>query len=156
MNKLRDALGDSASNARFVETLPRRGYRFIAPAEFPEASLPPVPPAQPPSKNSLRVKVIAAATALVLLLAAAALGTRSFLETRRDATLQITPLTSAPGMEIQPSFSPDGNYVVYSGQPTGSGNWALYVKPSTTSGAKLEWNAHLHLGGPQISWRGSA
>jgi TolB-like protein/DNA-binding winged helix-turn-helix (wHTH) protein/tetratricopeptide (TPR) repeat protein len=31
INKLRDALGDSADNPRFIETLPRRGYRFIAP-----------------------------------------------------------------------------------------------------------------------------
>jgi DNA-binding winged helix-turn-helix (wHTH) protein/tetratricopeptide (TPR) repeat protein len=31
INKLREALGDSASNPRFIETLPRRGYRFIAP-----------------------------------------------------------------------------------------------------------------------------
>ena len=31
INKIRDALGDSAENPRFVETLPRRGYRFIAP-----------------------------------------------------------------------------------------------------------------------------
>lgn len=29
--KLRKALGDSAENPRFIETLPRRGYRFIAP-----------------------------------------------------------------------------------------------------------------------------
>ena len=31
INKLREALGDSADNPRFVETLPRRGYRFLAP-----------------------------------------------------------------------------------------------------------------------------
>src|SRR6202789_3931843 len=31
VNKLRDALGDSAENPRFVETLAKRGYRFIAP-----------------------------------------------------------------------------------------------------------------------------
>src|SRR6202140_4877660 len=31
VNKLREVLGDSAANPRFVETLPRRGYRFIAP-----------------------------------------------------------------------------------------------------------------------------
>ena len=31
VNRLREALGDSAENPRFVETLPRRGYRFIAP-----------------------------------------------------------------------------------------------------------------------------
>lgn len=32
-SKLRDALGDSASNPRFIETLPRRGYRFLAPIQ---------------------------------------------------------------------------------------------------------------------------
>src|ERR1700704_4403047 len=31
INKLREALGASADNSRFIETLPRRGYRFIAP-----------------------------------------------------------------------------------------------------------------------------
>src|SRR5882724_10465396 len=31
INKLREALGDSADSPRFIETLPRRGYRFIAP-----------------------------------------------------------------------------------------------------------------------------
>lgn len=33
INKVREVLGDTASNPRFVETLPRRGYRFIAPVE---------------------------------------------------------------------------------------------------------------------------
>jgi TolB-like protein/DNA-binding winged helix-turn-helix (wHTH) protein/Flp pilus assembly protein TadD len=33
IKRLRDALGDSADNPRFVETLPRRGYRFIAGVE---------------------------------------------------------------------------------------------------------------------------
>jgi TolB-like protein/DNA-binding winged helix-turn-helix (wHTH) protein/Flp pilus assembly protein TadD len=33
INKLREVLGDTADNPRFVETLPRRGYRFIAPVE---------------------------------------------------------------------------------------------------------------------------
>jgi len=45
INKLREALGDSASNPRYVETLARRGYRFLAPlqtaAKAPEAQ--PVP-----------------------------------------------------------------------------------------------------------------
>src|SRR5438105_10578649 len=31
INKLREALGDSADNPRFIETLPRRGYRFLLP-----------------------------------------------------------------------------------------------------------------------------
>jgi len=33
INKIRETLGDSADNPRFIETLPRRGYRFIAPVE---------------------------------------------------------------------------------------------------------------------------
>jgi DNA-binding winged helix-turn-helix (wHTH) protein len=36
MNKLREALSDSAANPRFIETLARRGYRFVAPVEFAE------------------------------------------------------------------------------------------------------------------------
>jgi DNA-binding winged helix-turn-helix (wHTH) protein len=31
VTKVRDAIGDSATNPRFIETLPKRGYRFIAP-----------------------------------------------------------------------------------------------------------------------------
>src|SRR5215467_1504375 len=31
INKLREALGDSSENPRFIETLPRRGYRFLTP-----------------------------------------------------------------------------------------------------------------------------
>jgi DNA-binding winged helix-turn-helix (wHTH) protein len=31
INKLREALGDSAEEPRFIETLPRLGYRFISP-----------------------------------------------------------------------------------------------------------------------------
>ena len=40
INKLREALGDSADNPRFVETLHRRGYRFIAPVEAHHALAP--------------------------------------------------------------------------------------------------------------------
>jgi cholera toxin transcriptional activator len=35
VNKLREALGDSAESPRFIQTLPRRGYRFIAPVQPP-------------------------------------------------------------------------------------------------------------------------
>src|SRR5215472_8828725 len=35
VNKIREALGDSAEHPRFVETLPRRGYRFIGELERP-------------------------------------------------------------------------------------------------------------------------
>jgi serine/threonine protein kinase len=40
VNRLRDVLGDSAEHPRFIETLPRRGYRFIAPVERTENQAP--------------------------------------------------------------------------------------------------------------------
>src|SRR5215470_12006398 len=50
VNKLRDALCDSADSPRFIETLPRRGYRFIAAVEWlDEPAGPPAPPARPPT-----------------------------------------------------------------------------------------------------------
>lgn len=33
VNRIREALGDTAGNPRFIETLARRGYRFVAPVE---------------------------------------------------------------------------------------------------------------------------
>ncbi len=55
VNRIRDALGDTAGNPRFVETLARRGYRFVAPVERiepverigPDESTAPAPSAEP-------------------------------------------------------------------------------------------------------------
>jgi DNA-binding winged helix-turn-helix (wHTH) protein len=56
INRLREALGDSAETPRFIETLPRKGYRFIAlvagdgqlvEAEYPAAAATPVVEAGP-------------------------------------------------------------------------------------------------------------
>ncbi len=57
INKVRDALGDDADNPRFIETLPRRGYRFLpplmtsAPAEAPAVGQ--VTARQPPTASAL-------------------------------------------------------------------------------------------------------
>ncbi len=49
INKLRDALGDAAANPRFIETLAKRGYRFIAPVQAVDEAGPPLrPPVGPP------------------------------------------------------------------------------------------------------------
>jgi TolB-like protein/DNA-binding winged helix-turn-helix (wHTH) protein/lipoprotein NlpI len=40
IKRLREALGDSRESSRFIETLPRRGYRFIAPVEEEESATP--------------------------------------------------------------------------------------------------------------------
>jgi TolB-like protein/tetratricopeptide (TPR) repeat protein len=42
INKLRDLLGDSAQSPRFIETVPRMGYRFLAPVVMPERAASPV------------------------------------------------------------------------------------------------------------------
>ncbi len=47
VNKLREALGDSASSPRYVETLARRGYRFLAPVERDEVNASLGAPASP-------------------------------------------------------------------------------------------------------------
>ncbi|MEO8725771.1 MAG: helix-turn-helix domain-containing protein [Acidobacteriaceae bacterium] len=52
VNKLRDTLSDSAAQPRYIETLARRGYRFLAPVEAVAAAVTtpsaPVPGVQPP------------------------------------------------------------------------------------------------------------
>lgn len=60
INKIREALGDSAENPRFIETLARRGYRFIAPvspliAETSEPSAEGVVPSSGSSTDSLDI-----------------------------------------------------------------------------------------------------
>jgi DNA-binding winged helix-turn-helix (wHTH) protein len=53
MNRLRQALGDSADNPRYIETLARRGYRLMAPVEWVEPAGPPasVGPRPSPPKS---------------------------------------------------------------------------------------------------------
>ncbi len=74
MNKLRDTLSDSAENPRFIETLPKRGYRFIAPVERPEkAAAAPAPATSatveqskaPEAKQGVRWWWVAAAALVV-------------------------------------------------------------------------------------------
>jgi len=57
VNKLRDLLGDSAQNPRFIETVPRMGYRFIAPVTRSSAN------EAPPAKKRLIVFASSAAIA---------------------------------------------------------------------------------------------
>jgi cholera toxin transcriptional activator len=54
VNRIREALGDSAANPRFVETLARRGYRFVAPVERigPEATVTPEAPINPEPRTA--------------------------------------------------------------------------------------------------------
>ena len=51
INKIREALGDSADNPRFIQTLPKRGYRFIAPV----TQMPSAPAVQAPVESIRQV-----------------------------------------------------------------------------------------------------
>ena len=84
VRRLRDAIEDSASTPRYIETLPRRGYRFIAPVEvnredaggitLVRSATPPRPPvaASARLRISLRVWGWSGVTAVALGLVAAA------------------------------------------------------------------------------------
>jgi DNA-binding winged helix-turn-helix (wHTH) protein len=72
IRKIRYVLGDSADNPRFIETVPRRGYRFIAPVESSVATaLAAVDETHIQHKGQkLRVGLVAAGTVLLAALAA--------------------------------------------------------------------------------------
>jgi tetratricopeptide (TPR) repeat protein/DNA-binding winged helix-turn-helix (wHTH) protein len=57
IKKLRSALSDTADNPRFIETVPRRGYRFVAPVTFPSA----VAVAEPAKPEAASENVVIAA-----------------------------------------------------------------------------------------------
>ena len=64
INRLREALGDSSNNLRFIETLPRRDYRFLASVESAKESV-----ATPHQRKKL-VWILAAVLLLAFLIAA--------------------------------------------------------------------------------------
>jgi len=136
INKIREALGDSADNPRFVETLARRGYRFIAPVGYPAQATTPagetsadqpeqlhtpltdpiLSTALPALMQSSKWKTPAyIASAAAILAGAVALGL--YLGSSRQSTtpLRISQIThngriapGAPAMESLPATATDG------------------------------------------------
>jgi len=89
--RLREVLGDSAETPRYIETLPRRGYRFIASIESEAPAAAKLVPA-PPAKSRSRLW-LAAGVASVL--AAAGLGWFAYLHAgRRNASPITSPIQS--------------------------------------------------------------
>ncbi len=115
VRKLRQALGDSAENPRFVETLARRGYRFLAPVEVLRASpdvgqaprldaapemAPELRPAVLPAMHTFAPAVPASSgvsrrkVAAVLLLLLAVLGSAAMLVARWRRSAAAAPIRS--------------------------------------------------------------
>jgi Tol biopolymer transport system component/DNA-binding winged helix-turn-helix (wHTH) protein len=140
INKLREALGDSADNPRFVETLARRGYRFIAPVarldldlrepaeaassapSAPEAA-PIVPPQATPNPAPHLRKLRTAWVAFACVLAAVfltGLGWWRLQGSQHYPPAEISQITfsgrvsaGAPQLESFPATAVDGSRIYY-------------------------------------------
>jgi len=141
INRVREALGDSAENPRFVETLPRRGYRFIGQVERAEqANSIESQSSVNGQKNGIAGRgwrIGIAVGSVILLIASGLLFSpiarhwliSFFTRQSQPQPFEAVPLTALPGQEISPSFSPDGNQVAFAwdGETNGAG-FDLYVK----------------------------
>jgi Tol biopolymer transport system component/DNA-binding winged helix-turn-helix (wHTH) protein len=146
IRKLRDALGDSASSPRFIETVPRRGYRFIA-RIMPAVQIEDQQSADIRSsttQSTIGAKLqVSAATRIVLLSWVAgavvfALGSLIFLYSKGSRSpsppADLVPITSYPGLQRSPALSPDGTQVAFTWDGGIGGNLDLYVQNVDGSG----------------------
>jgi DNA-binding winged helix-turn-helix (wHTH) protein/WD40 repeat protein len=137
VNKIREVLGDSAESPRFVETLPRRGYRFIGELEPPVQPEVPVDPIRTSSSPQTWLKIAGGIFTLVILVVGAVAMYRWFRRPpatenkTENAILNPVPFTTLPGEETSPAFSPDGSRIAFAwnGDPeSGDKGFDLYVK----------------------------
>lgn len=94
VRKLRDALGDTAENPRFVETLARRGYRFMVPVSKRTKPKPESELTQPAVTSRRRTRSMVAAVIIVVGFGAVLATWLSQRSTLDSAELRVTPLTS--------------------------------------------------------------
>jgi Tol biopolymer transport system component/DNA-binding winged helix-turn-helix (wHTH) protein len=136
--KIREALDDDAATPRYLETLPRRGYRFIAPvqtrnmqtAEAPSAKQPerqPVPPipivAPPPPAPPRRRRIYVRAAALIVVVF---LVVRIYLvatQVRPARLVQVVQLTQTGQVELGTGVATDGTRVYFTQRD--GGRWSL-------------------------------
>jgi Tol biopolymer transport system component/DNA-binding winged helix-turn-helix (wHTH) protein len=117
VTRLRQALSDSAENPRYVETVARRGYRFIEEVHLPGAAVVSAPTVREPVPVFIRKKrssgwLLLAAAATIVIAATGWFWSRPE-KLAVERPMIALPLTSDPGKELCASLSPDGSQVVF-------------------------------------------
>lgn len=160
IKRLRSALGESAEAPRYIETLSKRGYRFVGDVgrvggngDLPVASEA-EPPQRMPVSGLLRPLAISISIGLLIALLAAFVATRVFRQSPVTATrvlFSVTPPENAFfGNTPSPAFSPDGQRFVFSAYYAGIPQGALWMRaldavvpralPGTESGGLPFWS----------------
>ena len=163
INKIREVLGDSADSPRFVETLPRRGYRFVAQVESTGAAKTPdellnngVAQPAPASGRALRVSMLMVACALLAGVGFFIYKRRQVSEPPRQRTL--TRVTFDDGLQIGATWSPDGRYLAFSSDRGGKFDiWVQQVSGGDpvqiTKGPGHNWQPDWSPDGKYIAYR---
>ena len=118
VKKIRATLNDDADAPRYIETVPRRGYRFVAPVERVGVSAPALPPVQadPPQENNRRsLTMISLAVVTLALVLGLAWKLAPWHSTQASTPPEFQRLTfDQPTPELTDArFTPDGASVVY-------------------------------------------
>ena len=135
VKRLRDTLGDTADSSRFIETLPKRGYRFVAPTDVPAAPIS-LDSAADRATDTHAVPVVQVKrgwllAALAVVIAAAGLWVYRAKpgQVLPAGSQQAVPFTTFSGQEGAPTFSPDGSQIAFAWSPEGPRDqFDLYVK----------------------------
>ena len=114
VRRLRDALSDSAENPRFVETVARRGYRFLVPVSGPELAVPKIVPLPPPKPEVARRLWLGGAIVLVLLLFGVILGWLAAHPAPAKPLNERRLTANAAELSVHDAaISPDGRYLAF-------------------------------------------